>query len=311
MYRLLFQERFASRGPLLIDRPSAIIGRRADCDVQLAEPGVGDHHATIERRLDGYYLRGLDSPNGVYVNGQAITDQRLSSGDELEIGPVHLRFEFVHDGGVKQRRRPIDSLQVLAVAVVGAVIVGEIALLGRIFSEDRPRRVRLDVVRSTPSDQAVASASGSSSPSASGFNGPAGSGDHVATAIVEPPLLNHVIRLARVERSDNGDVATVTIQAKAQAGERELNTASVAIAVQFATVEGAGPGVGWGKPVWLPIPSWENFSTKNFTVRFPGTARELAGFVVRTYYHRVMQDVAAVPPSMRPLAPVPSPEGSP
>ncbi len=66
---------------------------------RLAEPGVRAHHATIERRLDGYYLRGLDSPNGVYVNGQAITEQRLSSGDELEIGPVHLRFEFMHDGG--------------------------------------------------------------------------------------------------------------------------------------------------------------------------------------------------------------------
>ncbi len=57
-------------------------------------------------------------------------------------------------------------------------------------------------------------------------------------------MLNRVIRLARVERSDNGDVATVTIQAKAQAGERELNTAAVAIGVQFATVDGAGPGVG-------------------------------------------------------------------
>ena len=99
MYRLLFQDRFASREPLAIDRPSVIIGRQVDCHVQLAEPGVRDHHATIERRPDGYYLRGLDSPNGVYVNGQAITEQRLASGDELEIGPVHLRFEIVHGAG--------------------------------------------------------------------------------------------------------------------------------------------------------------------------------------------------------------------
>jgi hypothetical protein len=106
-------------------------------------------------------------------------------------------------------------------------------------------------------------------------------------------------------------VATVTIQAKAQAGERELNTAAVAIVVQFAAVDGAGLGVDWRKPVWLTIPAWENFSSKTFTVRFPGTAHELVGFVVRTYYHRVMQDVAAVPPSMRSLAPIPSPEGSP
>jgi predicted component of type VI protein secretion system len=313
MYRLFFQDRFASREPLAIDRPSAIIGRLVDCHVQLAEPGVRDHHATIERRSDGYYLRGLDSPNGVYVNGQVVSEQRLSSGDELEIGPVHLRFEFVHDGGARRQRRPIDLLQVLAVAIVGAVIVGQFVLLGQMFSENRPERVRLDAVRSTTSDPTSASGSGSSSPSASGIGTLPGSSNHVAPAstIVEPPLLNHVIRLARVERSDNDDVATVIIQAKAQAGERELNTAAVAIDVQFATVDSAGLGVDWRKPVWLTIPSWENFSSKTFTVRFPGAAHELIGFVVRTYYHRVMQDVAAVPPSMRPLAPIPSPEGSP
>jgi pSer/pThr/pTyr-binding forkhead associated (FHA) protein len=313
MYRLLFQNRLASREPLAIDRPSVVIGRHVDCHVQLAEPGVRDHHATIERRLDGYYLRGLDSSNGIYVNGQAIAEQRLASGDELEIGPVHLRFEIVHDGGAKRRRRPIDVLQILAVAVVGGLIVGEIMLLGRMFSESRPKKVRLDVVRNTSSGPTGAAGSGFSSPSASGLGELPGAGDQVAPAptIVEPPLLNHVIRLARVERSDNGDVATVTIQAKAQAGERELNTATVAISVQFATVDGAGLGVDWRKPVWLTIPSWENFSTKTFTVRFPGAAHELVGFVVRTYYHRVMQDVAAVPPSMRSQAPIPTAEGSP
>jgi hypothetical protein len=120
-----------------------------------------------------------------------------------------------------------------------------------------------------------------------------------------------VIRLTHVERTDNADVASVIIQAKAQAGERELNTAAVAIGVQFGTVDGAGLAIDWHKPVWVPIPSWENFSTKTFTVRFPGAAHELVGFVVRTYYHRVMQDVVAVPPSMRSLAPIPPPEGSP
>jgi pSer/pThr/pTyr-binding forkhead associated (FHA) protein len=313
MYRLLFQDRFASREPLAIDRPSVTIGRHVDCHVQLAEPGVRAHHAVIERRRDGYYLRGLESPNGVYVNGRAIAEQRLASGDELEIGPVHLRFEVMHGGGGERQRRPIDLLQVLAVAIVGAVIIGEIVLLGQMFSENRPKRVKLDAVRTTSSDQGRTSASGFSSSAASGFPGSSKAGDRLAAAptIVEPPLLNHVIRLVRVERSDDGDVANVVIQAKAQAGERELNTAAVAIGVQFATVDGAGLGVDWHKPVWVSIPSWENFSTKTFTMRFAGTAHELVGVVVRTYYHRVMQDVVAVPPSMRSLAPIPSPEGSP
>jgi pSer/pThr/pTyr-binding forkhead associated (FHA) protein len=315
MYRLVFQDRLATREPLAIDRPSVIIGRQVDCHVQLPEPGVSAHHATIERRADGYYLRGLDSPNGIYVNSQAVTEQRLSSGDELEIGPVHLRFEIVHGVGTKRRRRPVDLLQVLAVVIVGGVIVGEVVLLGQMFSESRPKRVKLDAVRSTSSDQTGASASGSALPSAAGPGELPGSSDRIVPAptptIVEPPLLNHVIRLSRVERTDNADVATVTIQAKAQAGERELNTAAVAIGVQFATVDGAGLGVNWRKPVWVTIPAWENFSSKNFTVRFPGAARELVGIVVRTYYHRALQDVAAIPPSVRLQAPIPSPEGAP
>jgi pSer/pThr/pTyr-binding forkhead associated (FHA) protein len=308
MYRLLFQDRLASREPLAIDRPSVTIGRHVDCHVQLAEPGVSAQHAVIERRRDGYYVRGLESPNGVYVNGRAIAEQRLASGDELEIGPVHLRFEIMHGGGDKRRRRPIDVLQVLAVAIVGAVIAGEIALLGQMFSENRPKKVRLDAVRTTASGQ-----TGTASATSSGFGGLPTANERSASAstFVEPPLLNHVIRLARVERTDSGDVASVIIQAKAQAGERELNTAAVAIGVQFATADGAGTGLSWLKPVWVSIPSWENFSTKTFTVRFPGAAHELAGYVVRTYYRRVMQDIAAAPPSLRSLAPSPSPEGSP
>lgn len=313
MYRLLFQGHFASREPLAIDRPSVVIGRGVDCHVQLPEPGVRDHHATIERRSDGYYLRSLDSPNGVYVNGHAITEQRLASRDELEIGPVHLRFEIVHGAGGRRKRRPIDLLQVLAVLVVGAVIVGELVLLFQMFSENRPKKVRLDIVRTTSADQTGASTSGSAVPTTSGPSELPTSVDRIAPAstIAEPPLLNHVIRLARVERTDSADAATVTIQAKAQAGERELNTAAVAICVQFGTVDGAGLGVDWRRPVWLTIPAWDNFSSKNFTVRFPGAAHELVGIVVRSYYHRVLQDVAAVPPSMRPLAPIPPPEGAP
>jgi pSer/pThr/pTyr-binding forkhead associated (FHA) protein len=313
MYRLLFQNRAASREPVVIDGPSVIIGRRADCHVQLVEPGVRDRHATIERRADGYYLRGLDSTNGVYVNGLAITEQRLASGDDLEIGPVRLRFEVVHGGGTKRRRRPIDLLQVLAAVIVGGVIVAEVVLLGEMFSESRPKRVKLDAVRSPTSDAAGTAASRSSSPPVSGFGESPAAGNNAApaAAIAEPALLNRVIRIAHVDRRDNGDVTSVVIQAKAQAGERELNTSAVAICVQFAITGGAGSSVGWRQPVWLAIPPWENFSTRTFTVRYPGSAHELAGFVVRTYYHRVMQDVAAVPPSLRPLAPVPMAETSP
>jgi pSer/pThr/pTyr-binding forkhead associated (FHA) protein len=312
MYRLLFPDRVMPKEPVVVDLPSLVIGRRAECHVQLAEPGVSDRHAIIERHADGYYVRGLDSSNRIRVNGVAMTRHRLASGDDLEIGPVHLRFEIVHGTGARRQRRPIDLLLVLATAIVVAVIGGEIALLSSMFSENRPKKVKLDTTRSTQVDQPGAVPSSVSAPAAPASSAPHPQADvaRPAPTAAEPTVLKRMIRIARVDPSKTGDSVSITIQAKAQVGERELDTLAVAICVQFAAVAGTGPGTNWRKPMWLSIPAWENFTSKAFTVKFPGSAREYAGYVVRTYYHKQMQDIAAVPPSLRPLAPDPSTGGA-
>ena len=123
-----------------------------------------------------------------------------------------------------------------------------------------------------------------------------------------PAVLNRMIRIVRVDRTESGGVAALTIQAKAQVGERELDTRAVAICVQFAASGAAPPNVTWGEPIWLAIPAWDNFKNKVFTVRFPGAPGELAGFIVRTYYRHQLQDVALMPTS---LPPPPIPGGVP
>jgi pSer/pThr/pTyr-binding forkhead associated (FHA) protein len=312
MYRLLFLNRTMPKEPVVVDLPSLVIGCRAECRVQLAEPGVSGRHAIIERHADGYYIRGLDSSGIIYVNGDAVTERRLASGDNLKIGPVRLRFEIVHGAGTRRQRRPVDVLQVLATAIVVAVIGGEIALLSSMFSENRPKKVKLDTARSTQADQPAMGPPSASVPATPASSGPRPQGDvaRLAPTAAEPIVLKRMIRIARVDRTETGGSVSITIQAKAQVGERELDTLAVAICVQFAAVDGAGTGVNWRKPIWLSIPTWENFTSKAFTVRFPGSARELVGFVVRTYYHKQMQDIAAAPPSLRPLAPDPSTGGA-
>jgi len=299
---------------MVIDLPSLVIGRSEDCQVQIVEPGVTDHHATVERRLDGYYIRRLDDTGFVSVNGEVVTERRLSSRDELAIGPAHIRFEIVHGLPGGRYRRPVDLLEVAATAIVGAVIAGQLILLGSMFTEYRPSKVKLETARAAQFDQAGIGSAGSTAPPTATLEKsrpPAPTPPAQAQPPAEPPVLNRMIRLARVDRNDTGESVTVTIQAKAQVGERELDTAAVAICVQFAVVDGAGMGVNWLKPVWLPIPPWENFSSRTLTVRFPGAARELVGYVVRTYYHKQMQDVWGVPQSLRPLAPIPMAGGTP
>jgi hypothetical protein len=301
MYRLVFQNPAAPREPVVVDLASLVIGRDAGCNVQLFEPGVSGRHAAIERQTGGYHLHDLDSVGGVYVNGKPVRESRLTSGDELEIGGAHLRFEIVHGTSGKRQRRPLDLLQALAIAIVLLAIGGQVVLLSSMFSEERPRKVKLEtalvahVDQGAPVEPVATNAPALHEPMAGA----------VASPVAEPTVWNRMIRIARVDRNESGGTVNITIQAKAQVGERELNTAAVAICVQFAALGGPESTVVWRDPIWLPIPRWENFSTKSFTVRFPGAPREFVGFVVRTYFRKQMQDIAATPPSLRPLAPIP------
>ncbi len=307
MYRLVFQNRAAPKEPVVVELPSVVIGRDAACNVQLVEAGVSGRHAAIERHTDGYYLHDLDSVGGVCINGKPVRESRLASGDELEVGGARIRFEIVHGTGGKQQRHPVDLLQALAITIVLLVIGGQVALLRSMFSEERPRKVKLETALVTHPDQTTAAPAEPMTTNPAALNEPRPPVAAVVSAppVAEPAVWNRMIRIARVDRSESGGAVNITIQAKAQVGERELNTGAVAICVQFAALAGTGSSVVWREPIWLPIPQWENFSTKLFTVRFPGAPREFVGFVVRTYFRKQMQDIAAAPPSLRPLAPLP------
>jgi pSer/pThr/pTyr-binding forkhead associated (FHA) protein len=312
MYRLSLQNGAGPREPMLVDAPLLTFGRDAACQVQLQEDGVADHHARIERRADGYYLRDLNSPTGVSVNGRLVSERRLASGDELGIGPVRLRFEVVHNRpGERPRRRAVDLLQIAAAVVVVLVIGGEIALLGEIFSETRSRKMNVELKRGWRGQQAVIGTEPTPSAARAGSEPPPPAAPAAVANPSAPAVLHRMIRIVRVDRSDGATGVTLTVQAKAQVGERELDVSAVGICVQFATVDGTASNVVWRDPVWVTIPAWENFANKSFTVRFAGAPRELAGFVVRSYYRNELQDVAAAPPSLLAVAPNPRPGPAP
>lgn len=73
------------------------IGRALDCDIVLKDPYASRHHAEIQRRDDAYWVRDLESKNGVYVEGR-----RLSPGagawldDGMVVQFASTRFRF-HD----------------------------------------------------------------------------------------------------------------------------------------------------------------------------------------------------------------------
>jgi pSer/pThr/pTyr-binding forkhead associated (FHA) protein len=59
------------------------IGRAANADIRLDEPGVEERHATLEQHPDRVVLRDLGSHDGAVVNGVALKSAVLHPGDQI------------------------------------------------------------------------------------------------------------------------------------------------------------------------------------------------------------------------------------
>jgi hypothetical protein len=68
------------------------IGRRPDSAVFLDDVTVSRDHALLVHRGSDWYIDDCGSLNGTYVNRERIDSQRLSDGDELQIGKYKLAF---------------------------------------------------------------------------------------------------------------------------------------------------------------------------------------------------------------------------
>lgn len=70
------------------------VGRRESCDVVLRFANVSAHHCELTL-VDGYwYVRDLNSRNGVKVNGHRATEKIVAPGDELAIGKHKYKLEY-------------------------------------------------------------------------------------------------------------------------------------------------------------------------------------------------------------------------
>lgn len=71
---------------------TAVIGRTDDNDIVVNHRSISRHHASIRKDGTRYFIKDLDSANGVRINGQKYTSAELNQGDEVDLGHVRLRF---------------------------------------------------------------------------------------------------------------------------------------------------------------------------------------------------------------------------
>jgi pSer/pThr/pTyr-binding forkhead associated (FHA) protein len=93
------------------------IGRDTVNDIQLDDDTVSGSHAEVSIKksqyIDGtndFWLRDLQSTNGIKVNGQRVNRHLLHNEDEILIGPYLLRFlDPSQQGFARTTRISIDD----------------------------------------------------------------------------------------------------------------------------------------------------------------------------------------------------------
>ena len=77
-------------------KPEMVLGRQAECDLQLTEGHASRKHATLQVAGGQCVVMDNGSSNGTFVNGVRIVTQTphpLRPGDELTVGNTRFRFE--------------------------------------------------------------------------------------------------------------------------------------------------------------------------------------------------------------------------
>jgi len=88
---ILIEEGKPSRA-FRLSKDRVIIGRLAESDIVLADPGASRRHAEVRRHDGEFVIADLGSTNGTMVNQSTIGEQALEEGDRITIGRTVLEF---------------------------------------------------------------------------------------------------------------------------------------------------------------------------------------------------------------------------
>ncbi len=68
------------------------IGRDPSNAVHIDSLALADHHAVVKYTAEGYVIRRLRQDYPVFLNGQQISEERLSDGDHIAVGKHNIYF---------------------------------------------------------------------------------------------------------------------------------------------------------------------------------------------------------------------------
>ena len=80
--------------PIPLIRPVLTVGRRESCDICINFPNISGIHCELSFREGYWYVRDLNSTNGIKVNGLRVQEKLLHPKDEILIGKRRYSIEY-------------------------------------------------------------------------------------------------------------------------------------------------------------------------------------------------------------------------
>lgn len=89
-------------------RPLLTVGRRDSCDICMRYPNISGLHCELSFREGYWFIRDLNSTNGVKVNGARVQEKLLYPNDEISIGKRLYTIEYEMPAGKIVEREEED-----------------------------------------------------------------------------------------------------------------------------------------------------------------------------------------------------------
>jgi len=111
-----------------INGPSLLIGRDSVAKIKLLDTEISRRHAELTESADGYRIRDLGSVNGTFVNGRAVQDALLRSGDRIQVGQTILVLvaEGNRKGGISTLAEKINLITGQTSGSLGGTVVSRL-----------------------------------------------------------------------------------------------------------------------------------------------------------------------------------------
>jgi adenylate cyclase len=136
--------------PIPLLKKSLLVGRRESCDIVLRFSNVSAHHCQLTVNGGYWYVRDLQSRNGVKINGLRVTDNRLDPGDILSIAKhkYEVRYSPVDLGAVGPPPLDVTKQEIFSKSLLERAGLDQSQFRGRKYEPGES--VRVDITKDDP-----------------------------------------------------------------------------------------------------------------------------------------------------------------